>query len=207
MAAEQQSLEIPADQMIKNIIAILVLASFTATAHAAVWLDVEVSSNSIGQDLYIVTANSDGAPITSMWIEVESEDGDLGQVHPMGFETPMADYNPFMAPPTAVDQDTQVMFPMTDIMYMVMLHGTDTAYEMEMYDITGFQPYMSLDVLQVVLQPGGSAYATIFLYVEGEGYILHPAATFGPNGSVLNLPEPGSLAVLVVGCVAMIRRR
>ena len=192
--------------MFKNVIAIVMLFGFTATAQAHVWLDVVVSSNSIGQDVYVVTANSDGAPITSWGVNVVSENGDLGQVHPMGFQTGLGDYNPFMAPPTAPDQDTQMLFSTAADNLLLPIGHIDTVYELNI-NFTGFQPFTSRGLVQVVLKPGGQGFATIGLVAEGMEHIVFPQTTHGPNGSTLNLPEPTTLALLTFSYITITRRR
>ena len=79
--------------MIKRFIAIVMALGFAAAGQAGVWLDVEVSSNSIGQDLYVISVTSDEGPVTSIGLGVVSAGGDLGQVHPMGIETPSSNAN------------------------------------------------------------------------------------------------------------------
>lgn len=184
---------------------------FSATAQAGITVAVSVTGNSIGQDVYIVSLTSDIGPVTSLRINVESANGDLGQVHPAGFATPRMDFNPFIYPPAAVDQDTQAMFATTsdaliiygeiDSVYMLDVNFTGVS------PLPGFAPFESREVLQVVLQPGGEGFATLGVVVGGVEYTLYPEATYGPNGSVLNFPEPGCLGVLVVGGLGLVRRR
>lgn len=193
--------------MFKKIIAIVMLICFAGVSQAGVTLDVSVYGNSIGQDVYIISATSDNSPITSLGLNATSPNGDLGQVHPAGMYTYLQDFNPFFGIADAeVDQDTQGMFLTPADTLLVVSGAIDTIYELDV-NFTGFAHFMTREVLQVVLQPGGQGFALIGLVGGGELMEIMPPVTYGPNGSVLGFPEPASLGLMVVGGLALIRRR
>ena len=187
--------------MIKKIIAIVMVFSFVSTAQARVWLDVDTHVNSIGQDVYVVTANSDGNPITSIGINVQG-DGNLAQYHPVGFDTLLADYNAFFGA-IPVDHDTQALFSTAaDNICLTMCAGLDTTDELRI-GLTGFAPFNTRPIVQIVLT-GGQAVANIGLVVYGQEYSFTPYAQ-GTSSTLV--PEPASLSLITIACIALSRRR
>ena len=188
-------------KMMKQVLTIVAVLGFAIATQAGVTLDVVVGVNSLGQDIYTITATSDGAPITSLGIDVVGA-GNLGQVHPMAFESHLGDYNPFMAPPTAVDQDTQAMFSTAADNLLVVAGTIDSADQLNV-NFTGFAAFQTRAVAQVVLT-GGEAIATIGAVSDGVEYTTI-AVKQGTNSALV--PEPASLSFLAIGGLLAIRRR
>ena len=191
--------------MTKTMQALLLIGLFvfTITAQAGVTLSTTVSINSLGHDIATITATSDDAPITSLGINVVGA-GNISQVHPMAFETPLMDYNPFMAPPTAPDQDTQALFGTAADNLLVVAGSVDNA---DMLDVnfTGFQPFMSREVAQVVTN-GGDCVCTVGVVAGGVEYTLIATAQ-GARGGPCSIPEPASLGMLAIASLTMTRRQ
>ena len=174
--------------------------SFTTTAQARVWLDLEMHVNSIGQDVYVFTAKSDDGLITSMGVTVEG-DGNIAQVHPYGNDTYLMDYNAFFGS-TPVDHDTQALFATAADNLLVPVGYPDTDSRLN-WNGTGFTPFASRDVAQFVLT-GGQAVATIGMVVSGQEYSFNPTAQGTMSALV---PEPASLMILAAGAGIILKRR
>ena len=188
-------------KLMQVFLAAVVITGFAGGALAGVSLDVMTYVNSAGNDVYIVSATSDEQPISSLGIKVVG-DGNLAQYHPAGFNTWNQDYNAFFGP-TPIDYDTQAMFA-TGISGCIICLGTDTPDMLET-NFTGFEPFISRDVVQIVLT-GGDAMATIDVVSDGVQYTLYPQTTYGQT-SILNWPEPASMTMLAIGAATIIRRR
>lgn len=177
------------------------LLVFSVSAHAGVWLSGVIKYNSIGQDIYTLTANSDGAPITSLGINVVVSSGSsLGQVHPAGLSTELQNFNLFFAP-AAVDEDTQAMFATAADNLLVVSGAIDTEYELDV-NFTGFEPFTSRAIAQFVVI-GEGAVCTVGVVAGGVEETLRAEYWIWDD----QRPEPASLALLAVGSLAVIRRR
>ena len=167
------------------------LITISASVQAGISLDISVSPNSQGNDIYIFTASSDIEPISSVGFYVYG-DGNLGQVHPVGVDTHLQDMNPFIiAIGAQVDQDTQAMFATAADTLLTVATTSDTADLMEVY-FTGFTPFQSRDILQVV-SLGGSFDWIIGIVAGGVEYEFVS-------------PEPASLSMLAIASLVLIRR-
>ena len=185
--------------MKKQLLTLVAVLGFAVAAQAGVTLDVAVGVNGIGQDIYTITATSDAGPITTLGINVAGA-GNLGQVHPAGFDTHLEDYNAVM--PGQTDQDTHAMFATAADTLLVVSGSVDTVDVLDV-NFTGFAPVLSAEILQVVLT-GGEGVATIGIVVDGVQTILIPTAQ-GANSALV--PEPASLSLLAIGGLLAIRRR
>ena len=181
------------------------LFAFSVSAHAGITFDVTVAVNSAGNDIYTITANSDSVPITSLGINVVG-DGILGQEYSiLNKATHLTDNNDVL---TALgnnpDTDTQALFHTIDDSLLIVAGFSDTA---ELYDInfTGFEPFTSRAIMQVVLT-SNVATAVIGVVAGGVEYTILPPATYG-QVSALNPPEPASMSLLAIASLTLIRRR
>lgn len=173
--------------------------ALTNAAQAGVSLDVRTYVNTAGHDVYIVSASSDGPPITSLGVNVQG-DGNLGQYHPAGFDTYLQDYNVFFGA-IPIDYDTQAMFE-TSINGCLICTGIDTSNELDI-NFPGFTPFASRDIVQIVLT-GGEAVAMIGIVSDGQEYTISPYA----QGTISTLvPEPVSLSLYAMAAVTILRRR
>ena len=145
--------------MMRQLLAIVTVLCFAVTVQAAVSLEVAVSQNADGNDVYVITAISDAEPISTLGINVVG-DGNLGQVYPFTLPTHLQDNNVvFPGAGATVDQDTQAMFATVADGLLVVSGFSDTDSLLDV-NFTGFEPFQSREVAQVVLT-GGEGVATI----------------------------------------------
>ena len=180
------------------------------SVQAGVMLDVAVGVNSQGNDIYTVTANSDDAPITSLYVNIVG-DGNIsvdpsGAVMP-GFPCPFGDIcilpiPPFPPFPGPVDAYTYLLFNVIDDALLVVA-GFEATPDLFDVGVTGFAPFQSRAILQIVLT-GGDAVATLGVVAGGVEYSIVPTAQ-GSNSALV--PEPVSLTMLAAGSLMLIRRR
>ena len=170
---------------------------------AGVTFNGVIRLNSLDQEVYTVTCHSD-IPVSTLGVYVTaSPDSQLGQVHVIGNESPLQDLNrffPFLG--ADIDHDTQVMFSTVDDSLLVVPDARDSDQELWV-EITGFEPFLTHDIVQVVLIGDSFIMEIGTVAVEVETY-WSPGLDF----QWMDLrPEPASLSLLAAGSITIFRRR
>ena len=190
--------------MMKHVLTIVAVLTFSIAVQAGVTVVATTGTNSAGNDIYTITATSDDALISSLGLNVVGN-GNIGQEYTMlNKATHLDDNNDLIvAFGGNPDTDSQGKFnTIADALLIVAgFSDTDSLYDI---NFTGFVPFASREVMQIVLTQG-TAVATIGVVAGGVEYSIIPTAQ-GPNGTAL-VPEPASLSLLAIGGLLAIRRR
>ena len=158
----------------------------------------------LGNDIYTVTATSDGAPITALGVNVAG-DGNIAVYNPItcppgtvcipepcllnGFCDPF--------PPVFIGEYTRVLI--NDGLIVAGAIATPDLFDI---NISLAAPFQSQAFLQIVLT-GGDAVATIGIVSGGEEITIVPTAQ-GSKSALI--PEPLSLAMLAASSLMLMRR-